>query len=75
MRKEKISSVKIEKEIVVFGFKPHVIKRGQSLINEINHTLEFHSAQPVTQVDIAGLIVDYTIKKAKEAEERRAQND
>ncbi len=35
------------------------------LINEINHTLEFHTAQPTTGVDIAGMIVDYTLQVAK----------
>lgn len=37
------------------------------LINEINHTLEFHTAQPLTGVDIAGLIVDFTLKVASES--------
>jgi [lysine-biosynthesis-protein LysW]---L-2-aminoadipate ligase len=31
------------------------------LINEINHTMEFHTLAPTTNVDIAGIIVDYTI--------------
>ena len=31
------------------------------LVNEINHTLEFHTAQPTTGVDIAGVIADYVI--------------
>jgi [lysine-biosynthesis-protein LysW]--L-2-aminoadipate ligase len=35
------------------------------LVNEINHTMEFHTLAPVTGVDIAGLIVDYTIDLAK----------
>ena len=35
------------------------------LVNEINHTLEFHTAQPTSGVDIAGVIVDYVIEIAK----------
>jgi [lysine-biosynthesis-protein LysW]---L-2-aminoadipate ligase len=35
------------------------------LVNEINHTMEFHTLAPVTGVDIAGMIVDYTIEVAK----------
>ena len=35
------------------------------LINEINHTMEFHTLAPTTNVDIAGIIVDYTISVAK----------
>ena len=31
------------------------------LINEINHTMEFHTLAPTTNVDIAGIMVDYTI--------------
>jgi [lysine-biosynthesis-protein LysW]--L-2-aminoadipate ligase len=34
------------------------------LVNEVNHTMEFHTAQPVCQVDIAGEIVDYTLAVA-----------
>ena len=39
-------------------------KRG-FLVNEVNHTMEFHTLAPVTGVDIAGVIVDYTIALAK----------
>ncbi len=35
------------------------------LINEINHTLEFNTAQPTSGIDIAGMIVDYLIDVAK----------
>ncbi|MBL7162870.1 MAG: lysine biosynthesis protein LysX [Anaerolineales bacterium] len=35
------------------------------LVNEINHTLEFNTAQPTSGVDIAGMIVDYLIEVAK----------
>ena len=34
------------------------------LINEINHTMEFHTLAPITGVDIAGVIVDYTLSVA-----------
>lgn len=34
------------------------------LVNEINHTLEFHTAQPTSGVDIAAVIVDYAIAVA-----------
>ena len=36
------------------------------VVNEINHTMEFHTAQPTTGINIAGLIVDYTLKVAQE---------
>ena len=36
------------------------------LVNEINHTLEFHTAQPTSGVDIAGVIADYVIQVALE---------
>jgi [lysine-biosynthesis-protein LysW]--L-2-aminoadipate ligase len=35
------------------------------LVNEINHTMEFHTTQPLSGVDIANLIVDYTVKAAQ----------
>jgi [lysine-biosynthesis-protein LysW]--L-2-aminoadipate ligase len=31
------------------------------LVNEVNHTMEFHTLAPVTGVNIPGIIVDYTI--------------
>jgi [lysine-biosynthesis-protein LysW]--L-2-aminoadipate ligase len=37
------------------------------LVNEINHTMEFHTAQPLSGVDIAGEIVSYVIQVAKQA--------
>ncbi|RPI84252.1 MAG: lysine biosynthesis protein LysX [Chloroflexi bacterium] len=36
------------------------------LVNEINHTMEFHTAQPISGIDIAGEIVAYTIEVARE---------
>ena len=35
------------------------------MVNEINHTMEFHTMQPVSGIDIAGEIVEYTVKAAK----------
>ena len=34
------------------------------LVNEINHTMEFHTAQPVSSVDIANEIVNFTVETA-----------
>ena len=36
------------------------------LINEVNHTMEFHTMQPLSGIDIAGEIVDYAISLVKE---------
>lgn len=35
------------------------------LVNEVNHTMEFHTLAPVTGIDIASVIVDYTLNVAK----------
>jgi [lysine-biosynthesis-protein LysW]--L-2-aminoadipate ligase len=35
------------------------------LVNEINHTMEFHTTQPITGIDIADIIVGYVLKVAK----------
>lgn len=35
------------------------------LVNEINHTMEFHSTVPLTGVDLPGLLVDYTVRAAR----------
>lgn len=40
------------------------------LVNEINHTMEFHTLQPVTGIDIADEIVLYTVKVAQENRSR-----
>jgi len=37
------------------------------IVNEINHTMEFHTMQPVSGIDVAGEIVEYTINAAKVA--------
>jgi [lysine-biosynthesis-protein LysW]--L-2-aminoadipate ligase len=34
------------------------------IINEINHTMEFHTMQPLSNIDIAGEIVDYVVSVA-----------
>jgi [lysine-biosynthesis-protein LysW]--L-2-aminoadipate ligase len=36
------------------------------VVNEINHTMEFHTIQPVSGIDIAGEMVEYTVWVAKE---------
>jgi [lysine-biosynthesis-protein LysW]---L-2-aminoadipate ligase len=35
------------------------------LINEVNHTMEYHSTVPLTGVDIPGMIVDYALSVAR----------
>ncbi len=35
------------------------------LVNEVNHTMEFHSTVPLTGVDIPGMMVDYTLEVAR----------
>jgi [lysine-biosynthesis-protein LysW]--L-2-aminoadipate ligase len=35
------------------------------LINEVNHTMEFHSTVPLTGVDLPGMLVDYALSVAK----------
>jgi [lysine-biosynthesis-protein LysW]---L-2-aminoadipate ligase len=34
------------------------------LVNEVNHTMEFHTLAPMTGVDVPGIIVDYTLAVA-----------
>jgi [lysine-biosynthesis-protein LysW]--L-2-aminoadipate ligase len=34
------------------------------IVNEINHTMEFHTMQPVSGIDIASEIVDYVVNVA-----------
>src|SRR5215207_4214517 len=36
------------------------------VVNEINHTMEFHTMQPVSGIDIAGEIVEYAVSVARE---------
>jgi [lysine-biosynthesis-protein LysW]--L-2-aminoadipate ligase len=42
------------------------------VVNEINHTMEFHTMQPLSGIDIAGEIVEYTVKMARMKDERFA---
>ncbi len=37
---------------------------GRLLVNEVNHTPEFHGAMQVVDVDIAGKMVDYVLEQA-----------
>jgi [lysine-biosynthesis-protein LysW]---L-2-aminoadipate ligase len=37
------------------------------LVNEVNHTMEFHSTVPATGIDIPGKIIDYTLALARTA--------
>jgi [lysine-biosynthesis-protein LysW]---L-2-aminoadipate ligase len=39
---------------------------GRLLVNEVNHTPEFHGAREATEVDIAAKIVDYVLRVAEE---------
>jgi len=39
---------------------------GELLVNEVNHTPEFHGARKATDVNIAGRIVDYVLQVAEE---------
>jgi len=39
------------------------------LVNEINHTMEFHTMQPVSGIDIAGEIVEYTVRAANSSKQ------
>lgn len=34
------------------------------IVNEINHTMEFHTMQPLSGIDIAGEIVEYVVRVA-----------
>jgi len=36
------------------------------IVNEINHTMEFHTMQPLSGIDIAGEIVDYVVRVASQ---------
>lgn len=46
------------------------------LVNEINHTMEFHTTVPTTGVDIPGYIIDYAVsvgRKKSEAGSRKSE--
>ncbi len=42
------------------------------LINEVNHTMEFHSSAPASGVDIPGMVVEYTAEIGRQHAEQRA---
>jgi len=35
------------------------------MVNEVNHTVEFHTTVPVTGIDIPGMIIDYVLERVK----------
>jgi [lysine-biosynthesis-protein LysW]--L-2-aminoadipate ligase len=35
------------------------------LVNEVNHTMEFHSSMPATGIDISGAVIDYVLQVAR----------
>lgn len=35
------------------------------LVNEVNHTMEFHTLAPTTGVDVGGMIIDFTLKAGR----------
>ena len=45
------------------------------LINEVNHTMEFHTTVPTTGVDIPGFIVDYAVKVAAKTMSNETMNN
>jgi [lysine-biosynthesis-protein LysW]--L-2-aminoadipate ligase len=40
---------------------------GELLVNEVNHTPEFHGAMQAAEVDIAGKMIEYVLKVAEES--------
>lgn len=40
------------------------------LVNELNHTMEFHTAQPLSGVDIAGEMAEYVMRIARQRSNR-----
>jgi len=36
------------------------------LVNEVNHTMEFHTSAPATGIDIPGRVADYAVKLARQ---------
>jgi [lysine-biosynthesis-protein LysW]---L-2-aminoadipate ligase len=39
------------------------------LVNEVNHTMEFHTSVPVTGIDIPGKVIEYTLAVGKKHDE------
>jgi len=46
-------------------------REGRLLVNEINHTPEFHGAVKATELDVPGRIVDYVVQAASEQVRKR----
>lgn len=44
------------------------------VVNEINHTMEYHSTVPLTGVDLPGMMVDYALSIARRAAEISSPN-
>lgn len=44
------------------------------LVNEVNHTMEFHTTVPLTGVDLPGMIVDYLVEVARGGRSVCSQN-
>jgi [lysine-biosynthesis-protein LysW]--L-2-aminoadipate ligase len=44
---------------------------GRLVVNEVNHTPEFHGAMEVTHVDIAGRMIEYVLKIAADKPRRK----
>jgi [lysine-biosynthesis-protein LysW]--L-2-aminoadipate ligase len=42
------------------------------LINEVNHTMEFHTSVPVTGIDIPGKVIDYVVEVGRNKDRFRA---
>jgi [lysine-biosynthesis-protein LysW]--L-2-aminoadipate ligase len=38
------------------------------MVNEVNHTMEFHTVQPLSGIDIAGEIVSFVLQVARQKE-------
>jgi [lysine-biosynthesis-protein LysW]--L-2-aminoadipate ligase len=43
------------------------------LVNEVNHTMEFHSSTPATGIDIPGLVAEHVAEVGRRHAERRAE--
>lgn len=48
----------------VYGVDILIGNKGM-MVNEVNHTVEFHTTVPVTGIDVPGLIIDYVLERVK----------
>ncbi|MEM1657612.1 MAG: lysine biosynthesis protein LysX [Candidatus Jordarchaeales archaeon] len=48
----------------VYGIDIFIGDKGM-MVNEVNHTVEFHTTVPITGIDIPGLIIDYVLERVK----------